>query len=75
MAKLNTENFTVLKGKTREEIIAYLEDNYHPESNECILVYIVNKTCFNKGQALFIEFDITGIADTIFTLNNYDFKK
>ncbi|WP_304343959.1 hypothetical protein [Chryseobacterium koreense] len=75
MKKFSLTNHSNLKGKTRKEIIDFLGDDYHPESNECTLVYIIKKTWFSKGRALFIEFDKTEIADTFFTLNNYDFKK
>lgn len=65
----------ILRGKTREEIIELLGDDYHPESDEMILIYIINKTWFSSREVLIIEFNKTGIADTFFKVNNYDFKK
>ena len=62
-------------GKTRQEIIEVLGENYHPESNDNALIYIIGRTWLSKGKALFIEFNDQGIADTIYTLKNYDFKK
>ena len=57
MKKFSLTNLSNLKGKTRKEIIDFLGDDYHPESNEEVLAYIMGKTWFSKGRTLFIEFD------------------
>lgn len=76
MKKQTTINKSEIKGKTREEIIDYLGDNYHPELDDETLVYIISKNWLNrKEDALYIEFNKSGKADTIFTYKNYDFKK
>ena len=66
---------TILKGKTRKEIIELLGDKYYLRSDEEVLVYIINKTWFSKGKYFFIEFDKSGKTDTFYTMSNYDFKK
>lgn len=65
------KSYSGLRGKTREEIIGLLGNNFHTDSTESILVYIINKTWLNpKGNVLYIEFNEKGKADIILKHKN-----
>lgn len=65
-----------LFGKTKQEIISILGEGFHPDSNDDVLIYVVRSGWFGiKKKILHIEFNHFGITDTVYILNNYDFKK
>lgn len=71
MKKIYIKDYIKLKGNTRKNIISSLGQGFHPESDENVLIYTINKSWFSpKGDTLYIEFDKDGKADTIYTKKN-----
>jgi|LSQX01.1.fsa_nt_gb hypothetical protein len=69
---MNMMNHKKLPGMTRNEVLSLYGRSYLPDSCENILVYIINKTWYNrKGAALYIRFNKQDIVDKILLQKNY----
>lgn len=56
---MNTKD---IKGKTREQVVNLLGDNYISEFGGDMWVYTINATWFRRKKVLMIEFDHEGIV-------------
>lgn len=51
-----------IQGKTREQVVSLMGDNYISEYGGDVWAYVIDKTWWKKERVLIIEFDYKGIA-------------